>query len=337
MSNVKSNIIGGALAVFSSIALCRLAAFVFQPEDYARIAEISLGVTTGYPVWKTFQNRVLGPYIIKALTFSPLDYIQAFIVFQIVTVSIAAFLCWFLGRKYGGNNQSALLALTVFVACFALILSPPWLYSWDLIDVIVFILFVHLVLAGMSLPWFIGLFAVAILNRDSALFVPLWLVLDPIVRFFCQRSYKLRPAAVDYRQILAGAACIVVGFLILESLKRNLIVEDVGPKLYPNVATYFGTYNIAIVPNVTRLKDSLTHFTSPFRFVIPIFLAIVIVLGAGVVRLDPPRYLALYLVELSFMASLFVFGYFYETRIYLPLIAFVVMSAVLLSRPRASN
>jgi len=246
----------GSLLVNCIVSSCRIC---FSTR---RLCSNSRDITRCYHGISCLED--LGPYIIRALTFSPLDYIQAFIVFQIVTVSIAAFLCWFLGRKHGGNNQSALLALTVFVACFALILSPPWLYSWDLIDVIVFILFVHLVLAGMSLPWFIGLFAVAILNRDSALFVPLWLVLDPIVRFFCQRSYKLRPAAVDYRQMLAGAACIVVGFLILESLKRNLIVEDLGPKLYPNVATYFGTYNIAIVPNVTRLKGSLTHFTRTY-------------------------------------------------------------------------
>jgi hypothetical protein len=56
-----------------------------------------------------------------------------------------------------------LLALAVFVMSFALLLTPPWLfYSWDLIDIIVFILFIDLVLSGMSLRWFIGLFAIAI-------------------------------------------------------------------------------------------------------------------------------------------------------------------------------
>ena len=58
-------------------------------------------------------------------------------------------------------------------------------------------------------------------------------------------------------------------------------------------------------------------------------------LGACVVRRDPQRYLALYLVELSFIASIFVFGYLLETRLYLPLIPFIVMSAILLSRPKS--
>ena len=86
-----------------------------------------------------WQSRLLGPYFIEALTFGSLDYVKAHILFQIITVTVAAFLCWRLGKKYGATNQSALLALTIFVMCFALLLRPPYLYSWDFIDIIVFI------------------------------------------------------------------------------------------------------------------------------------------------------------------------------------------------------
>ena len=79
------------------------------------------------------------------------------------------------------------------------------------------------------------------------------------------------------------------------------------------------------------LKQSLTHFDRTFLFTVPAFLAMVTALGACVVRRDPQRYLALYLVELSLMVSLFLFGRFDETRLYLVLIPFVVISAVLLS------
>ena len=71
-------------------------------------------------------------------------------------------------------------------------------------------------------------------------------------------------------------------------------------------------------------------------FTVPVFLAMVATLGACLVRLDPQRYLALYLVELSFILALFVFGVFFEWRIYLPLIPFVVAAAILLSGPKPS-
>jgi hypothetical protein len=325
MSKIKSNIVGALLALFSSIAFCRLVELVFQPVNYARLAEASFRVTTGHPLFKMWQSRVLGPYTIKALTFGSLDYVRAHILFQIIMVTIAAFLCWRLGRKYGGSDQSALLALTLFVMCCALLLSPP-LYSWDFIDIIVFMLFIDFVLCGMSLHWFVGLFAIAILNRDSAVFIALWLILDPLVRFFYQRRYKLPSASLDWRRMLAGAVCIATGFLTVELLRRTLLIEaNFSTNSYPSVLQL----------NIDVLKHSLTRFTPDYTFLVPVFLATVAALGACVVRRDPQRFLALYLVELSFMASLFVFGILYETRIYLALVPFVVMPAVLLSSPKS--
>jgi hypothetical protein len=322
MSNIKSNIFGATLACFSSIALCRLVAFIFPPANYAWVAEVSLGVTTGHPVWKMWQSRVLGPYFIEALTFGSLDYVKAHILFQIITVAIAAFLCWRLGKKYGGSDQIALLALTIFVMSFALLLRPPYLYSWDFIDIIVFIVFIDLVLSGKSLPWFICLFAIAIWNRETAVVIALWLILDPLVRFFYQRQYKLQSNPLDWRRMLAGAICIAAGFLIVELLNRTLLVE---------AKESADSYPIVVSQNIDRLKQSLTHFDRYFTIVVPAFLATVIVLGARAVRRDPQRYLALYLVVLSYMASLFVLGQLMETRVYLALVPFVVMAVVLLS------
>jgi hypothetical protein len=301
MSNIKSNILGATLAFFSSIALFRLVEFVFG-QNYARLVEDSLGVTTGHPHSTLWQSRVLGPYAIKALTFGSLDYFKAHVLFQIVTVAIAAFLCWRLGRKYGGSDQSALLALTLFVMCFALLLSPPeepWLFSWDFIDIIIFILFVDFVFSGASQRWFIGLFAIAIWNRDSAVFIALWLILDPLVRFLYRRQYKLPSAHLDWRPMLAGVICIAAGFLTVQLLKRNLLVQAHELEdIYPVHLSY----------NIAFLKTSLTHFTRGLWFIVPVFLTMVMALGACIVRCDPPRYLALYLVELSFIASIFVFG-----------------------------
>jgi len=329
MSKIKSNVLGAISAIFISIALCRLVLLFFLPANYARVVELSLGVTKGHPEFTNWQSRVLGPYIIKVFTFGSLDYARAHILFQIVSVAIAAFLCWRLGRKYGGSDQSALLALTLFAMSFALLLSRPWLYSWDFIDMIVFILFIDFVLSGMSLRWFIGLFAVAILNRVSAVFIALWLILDPLVIFFYQRQYKLPSPPLDWHRMLAGGICIAAGFLTMELLERNLLVE----------ASFSENHDINLAANIFQLWVWLWKPTRPdaiqFWFLVPGFLTMVAALGACVVRLNPQRYLALYLVELSFIASIFVFGYILETRLYLPLIPFIVMSAILLSRPKS--
>ena len=121
------------------------------------------------------------------------------------------------------------------------------------------------------------------------------------------------------------------GLLTLELLKRGLLVEEVGESDEIN----FGKSYIFIPQfNIALLKHSLTHFSRPFFFTTPAFLAMVIALGACLVRRDPQRYLALYLVELSLLVCLFLFGRFDVTRLYLIFIPFVVISAVLLSRSK---
>jgi hypothetical protein len=192
----------------------------------------------------------------------------------------------------------------------------------------------------MSLRWFVGLFAIAIWNRDSAIFIALWLILDPLVRLYYRRQHMLPSASLDWRRMLAGATCIAGGLLTAELLRRNLLVEEMGPKLYPDSPInypnryHFGHYSFNLASNIAFTKQWLTHFDREFWSVIPAFLATATALGMCLVRRDPQHYLALYLVELSFIASLFVFGWFTETRLFFPLIPFIVMPAVLLSHPK---
>lgn len=292
-------------------------------------------------MWKVFQSRVLGPYIIKALAFGSLDhYAVAYFCFQIATVAIAAFLCWRLGRKYGGDDQSALQALILFLICFVWLLSPPLLYSWDLIDIIVFIVFIDFVLSESSLPWFLGLFAIATWNRDSAAFIALWLILDPIVRYLYQRQYDLPKTPLDWHRMLAGVICICTGLVIAELLKRNLFIEEVGPKLFPNSGTAAGNrYNLVLFRNIDFLRHVFFSYQKQFFqfWIAAPFIATAIALGAKLVRLCPHRYLSIYLIELSILAAIFLFGLINETRLYVVLIPFVVISGVLVFGSKSSG
>jgi hypothetical protein len=324
----RSNILGAALAIGTSLGLFGIVFFVFGPARYARSVDAALGVVTGHPFWKTFQSRVLGPYLVKALSFGSLEhYTAAYIFFQIATVAAAAFLCWRLGRKFGGNDQSALFALLTFVICFVALLSPPWLYSWDLLDIIVFFVFIDFVLSNRPLPWFLALFAVAIWNRDSADFIALWLILDPLVRYVYQRRYKLAKAPLDWRRMLAGAICIVAGLILAAVLKRTLLIQEMAALSPGDTPVTAGNpYNIVLPINI----DALIHSFFTARIMIALaFMATAVALGARFARLDPQRYLALYLTELALVVAAVVFGIIYELRIFLVLVPFVVASAVL--------
>jgi hypothetical protein len=254
-------------------------------------------------------------------------------------VAIAAFLCWRMGKKYGGNNQGATLGLTVFVLSFALLLSPPWLYSWDFTDIIVFLVFIDLVLSNASLVWFAVLFGLAIWNRDSANFIALWLILDPLIRFSYVRRYRLPSIPLDWWRVGVGLTCIGIGVILPELLKQALLIEEMGPRLYPNspVATTSGSYNTAIFINLELLKRWLRVFDYQFWFLLPAFWVLIVTLGLRLALRDTQRYLALYLVQLAILAALLIFSWINETRVYFILIPFVVIYVVLLLRPSSAE
>jgi len=182
------------------------------------------------------------------------------------------------------------------------------------------------------LHWFLILFAVAIWNRDSAIFIALWLILDPLVRYWYIRHYKLPRIPLDLRRIVAGSVCIVVGLGLAELLKQYLLINETGPTLYPNSPIVSGRYNIVFLYNMEMLKRALMSFDYHFWFIIPAFWILLISLGLKFALLDLQRYLALYLVMLAQLAALIIFAWLHETRVYLVLVPFVVLFAVILPR-----
>lgn len=324
---IRSTILGATLAVIVSVALFAIVFLVFDRADYLQSVDASFGVTTGHPVWKTFQGRVLAPYIIKAMAFgSAAHYVAMHMVFQVVAVAIAAFLLWRLGRKIGGNDQSGLFALALFVMSFVALLRAPCLYSWDFVDLIVFTLFIDFVLSNRPLSWFIGLFAVATWNRDSANFIALWLVMEPVIRAVRERLSDGIMPALDWRRMLAGVLCIAAGMAIAELLRRNLLIEEMAPKYFPNNPVTAGyRYNFVLPINIEFLRHS---FFSPAALLVLGFLGTSVWLGAALSRRDPQRQLPLFAVELALIAAMLGFGIIYEPRIFVPLIPFFVASAV---------
>ena len=324
---IRSTIVGVSLAAIVSAALFAIVMFVFSRADYLQSVDASFGVTTGHPVWKTFQGRVLAPYIIKAMALgSPAHYVAAHMAFQFIAVALAAFLLWRLGRKIGGNEQSGIFALALFVMSFVALLRPPCLYSWDFVDLIVFTLFIDFVLSNRPLSWFIGLFAVATWNRDSANFIALWLMIEPVLRALRQRLKDGVMPALDWWRMLAGVACVAAGLIIAELLRRNLLIEEMAPKYFPDNPVVAGhRYNFVLPINIEYLRHSLFSQTA---LTVLSFLAITVWLGAAAARRDPQRGLPLFAIELALIAATLGFGIIYEPRVFVPLIPFFVVSAV---------
>jgi hypothetical protein len=333
MTIAKRNaaLLGIGLSALFAIAQFRLIVFVFG-KDYGRAVDAAMGVVAGRPHWRAFQSRVLGPYLIDGLSHVFPSYLAAHVAYSIGTLAVMSFLAWRLGYRLGGTVSSALLALFVFEAGFAFLLSPPWLYAWDYISIILFLLFVGFVAEGQSWIWFAGLSVVAMFNRESAAFIALWMILEALVRLYRTR-HESQGERQDWLLLIAGILCLIASYALIEYLRRTLLIEEVGPKLFPDANLQPGQIQIMqFMTNLTLAKGILTQFRYDMGVVILIFLMISAALAIGIMRVDGGRYLALGLTFLVMEAAGVTFGYLAETRIFVEMIPLLVLATLVLPR-----
>lgn len=335
----------GVASVVCALFAVRTTLHFFQ-NDYGRSVDAAWGIVHGHPHWRVYQSRVLGPWIVNLLAQVLPSFLVAHVVYAVSTLALAGFLTLtFTQRRYSDTARSW-AAFFMFQGLFVLLMSRPWLYAWDYLDILVFLVFFELVQSRRHWSRVVGLFAVAIFNRESALFLALWLVLEPVVALAHdrrarkagrhQRKRRLRFAV---RPFLAGLACLVGGIALIEGLRRRLLVEEVGPKIFADakVSPEQGADPANLFANLLRVGHALTTLSYSMDFLLVLFLASIVVLAVKLASHNPRRWLALSLVELGFLGSLLFYGYFYETRMYLGLIPFAVLGVQALLPVPAAN
>jgi hypothetical protein len=313
---VSRRVITWASAVVLALAQFRLIAFVFG-DQYERCVQAAQGVIDGRPHWRIYQSRVLSPYIIDTLSHVMPSFVSAHVLFSLVALAAAGMIAARIGERVG---RRGLVAMFAFHAMFALLLARPWLYAWDFVDAIVFLLFVDFVLAGRPWTWFLALAALGSLNHEIAAFICIWPAANAVFR---------REGKLAWKPIAGAAACFVAMLAVVELLRGALLVEQMGPKMFPDAPAGMGSsFYFALPLNVDILGRIFTHFDYGMPMVIPVFLAAVVAFAVVLARREPARFGALAATYLVVIASLLVFGVLVETRIYIVLIPLVVLGAV---------
>jgi hypothetical protein len=316
-----------SLSLYVSVAQVRLIKAVLNLNQSADVAH---NVFVGRPPWRLFQSRVLGPYLVEGLsriTVSPLA--AAYSLYACLMLAAAGCLAYSLGHRLAGKPGGA-LSFTFLYLGFALLLTSPWLYAWDFVNIIVFLIFVYLVVARKPYRWFVVLFLVAIFNHESALFIGLWLVVDPLARWSVSKVWRVE-IPIEWRQIAVGGFCLVAGMILIEILRWALLIEELPmPEWYRNHLFHFQGIN-----NLHFWAYSFTHF-SDAPFAIPLFLIGAAISTVVVALRWPMQLLGLSIVQMLMIVAVLLFGNAPETRIYLELLPFLALVIVLLAAPTSS-
>ena len=233
--------------------------------------------------WPGYRSRILGLWLIKLFG----GDVRAFMDVTVGSLTIAGLLAWRLGGAGG---------LGILHACFA-VFASPWFAPWDMLEPAIFLVFVVLVVEDWHPLWLMGLFAVAIFNLQSAMFIAGWMVLAGVWR--------------------SGLLCIAFGLAVMYWFQHT---QGIGYGTFQCLDGH--TTGISTDYAQERLVENLHKlFLWDNRMPLGIF----VILGWAALKIT--RALpALGLTFLALLGATLVFGIVDELRCFLPLIPVLILA-----------
>jgi len=284
------------------------------------------GVVDGLPHWRIYQSRVLGPYFVQLIRqLTGLSFWNSYLIATFILICLF-YLILILAANDLWRSTVAMLAAAAAAFAFNIILiqGSGWLYLWDFIDLIVFTALTWAILTERPL-WQIALLMIfEIFNREVVVVMGGWLLIDAIWRFApkANKLPKMR-LAIRWAQFSLALGVIGLGSLVIELLRRLLLVREIGPEIFAQKNS--GTFLTILANNAhdlslsfTRPLDNLWLVFNVLIFGIPL-LALRCFLSQ---KINVIRSSVLYLMLWAATAAL---GLIYETRVWLLFVPFFVL------------
>ena len=158
---------------------------------------------TGHAWWRAFQNRLLAGFIVDNISNNIVLAYQIFIFFSLLAMN---FLTYYLYKD--------ILPVIALAFMFLGLQGARFLYGWDFLDLIILTTLLILIDKKVNIWGYMILFAVAIFNRESALFIPAWLIIDHFKR----------------KEMWYGFIMLISGYVII-NLLRDMFVTSIYPSI----------------------------------------------------------------------------------------------------------
>jgi hypothetical protein len=318
-----------------SVALCVLFALVqirFAGEilggQFSESLDASEGVFYGVPHWLIYQSRVLGPYAVhllgKLLGSKGLGYL-----IWMLACFTAAGLLFLQALSLEFRGAYKYLGFLIFQLLIAVSMNKLWLYPWDLLSLVLFCGFLLLVLRKAPNWQFVALFVVALFNRESALFMALWLMIEPLCDWYrAKLDGEGGPIRLDVKRMALGLTLLVGGVVVIGLLRQYLLVKESGPELFnlPDMAGKAIHFKVGV--NVRFLLQTLTLSAAEFDFVLPWLYGLAFAVLWMSASLRQSRLMGMALVHGLMLVAIFAVAAIPETRVFFELVPFLALASL---------
>jgi hypothetical protein len=230
----------------------------------------TVGFFNGETHWRAYQNRLLGPGLIllvqKAFCFTgrSCDYDEALKLYYYAATYAANMIFLFLAIRIRRDVVFGFFCLMSFIG-FQIMMWDYWYYPWDPLEMIFFsILLLMDVKKKQGMPFFYTLFLFWVFSKETAIFIPFWLLLT---RGAVSGSWRsLRGWWTLNRKIaLHAAAMLAIAAAVVRTLRDRMFVQSVLPGVGADEDNrHFGNM-FTLFDNLDRIRSllsQLTHFKS---------------------------------------------------------------------------
>ncbi len=313
-------------AIFLAAAQLKGILLTFGPHISQQI-EAAQGIIQGYPHWRIYQSRILGPFFADVVgKLFQLPFREAYLLAVFILLTVFFFILIITAKRLWNSSIIAIIVAMAAGLFNAIFMQGDWLYLWDYIDLIIFSLLLWSILTAKPVWLISSILVVEIFNREVAIILIIWFISDAIVRF---KLLDVRWPKIEFkfrrRQFFVALALLVLGYITIELLRSTTLIKEIGPEIFPNIKESGRFVNIQLLNNFQALRFTLAHPLQNLYFIfnlaifgIPI-LILRIMMGnhAGARRVG--------FLYLMLWVSTVVFGLIYETRVWLSFVPFLVL------------
>jgi hypothetical protein len=221
------------IILLGTIVEYRVVAAIHGPGWYTEVPGVALQIAYGQADWEFTAGRVLLPQTVRWIaTHQLVEWTTVWLwsVFTCLVIgnAVSYFGLWASRQTRGIAAPFAITQAAAFVAFQDThVLNPS-----DLVDYITWAWFAMLVFRRSAWWWYVPLFALEIHNREVALFIPMWLLIDRSLSF---ERINGRWHISLRRVLVAGVACasIPAGAAYVRWLRHYCLTRTIPPHSEP--------------------------------------------------------------------------------------------------------
>jgi hypothetical protein len=308
-------------ATFS--AFLWVTALRMHQKELGQIVKATYSILYGEPHWRVYQNRLMGPWLVQSFTdFFGMDVFRSYLLVSLLLSLSMGLTFFFLFRRLAGGDKAGLRLSALGCLIFLFFQNNLWLYLWDFADAIAFTFFCYGALRRKGIAFFASVFLLSILFKESALFIPLWMVAASFLEDSGRLGRKLSKPRLDW--LLTGAGLFVGGALLVDQLRSKLLVRAFFPE--DSGSWEHGAHvHFKLAGNLDALWRGVTSFGFGMQI-----LVVLVVLGFPALLIGcrdrlRGRMLDIAGVYTAIYLSILLFGMVMEFRVFSILIPFVLV------------